>query len=191
MHILVINCSPVRTGATNGITERVKNCCTQRGNTVESVCIDDYDIHLCRGCRRCHETGECFQKDDVKKLMAAYDRADCIVTVSPSYWADVPGQFKVFIDRCTPWCDTHEPHAALKEGKTGFTIALRTGPGMPECERIVSTVEHFYSHLHIRACGHLCLCRVEQKEDLEYREDEIRSFCEKILEAEAPGPENK
>jgi multimeric flavodoxin WrbA len=39
--------------------------------------------------------------------------ADIVVSVSPSYWADIPGQFKVFIDRCTPWCNTHEPHAKL------------------------------------------------------------------------------
>ena len=28
--------------------------------------------------------------------------ADIVVSVSPSYWADMPGQFKVFIDWCTP-----------------------------------------------------------------------------------------
>ena len=47
------------------------------------------------------------------------------------------GQFKAFIDRCTPWCNTHEPHAALLLGKKGYAIALRTGPGMKECEHII------------------------------------------------------
>lgn len=45
--------------------------------------------------------------------MEQYEWADKIVSVSPSYWADIPGQFKVFIDRCTPWCNTHEPHAKI------------------------------------------------------------------------------
>ncbi|WP_334303709.1 hypothetical protein [Butyrivibrio fibrisolvens] len=47
-----------------------------------------------------------------------------MVSVSPSYWADIPGQYKAFIDRCTPWCDTHEPHASIKEGKRDTQLLL-------------------------------------------------------------------
>lgn len=121
MKILVINCSPVRNGATAEIVNTVKQY-VENGNTVKTVCIDDFEIKMCRGCRKCHKTAECFQKDDVTKLMETYDWADKIVSVSPSYWADIPGQFKVFIDRCTPWCNTHEPHAKLSSGKKGIEI---------------------------------------------------------------------
>lgn len=41
---------------------------------------------------------------------ATAEIVNIVISVSPSYWADIPGQFKVFIDRCTPWCNTHEPH---------------------------------------------------------------------------------
>lgn len=181
MKILVINCSPVRNGATAEIVNTVKQY-VENWNTVKTVCIDDFEIKMCRGCRKCHKTAECFQKDDVTKLMETYDWADKIVSVSPSYWADIPGQFKVFIDRCTPWCNTHEPHAKLSSGKKGYTIALRTGPSMPECERIISSIEHFYGHLEIEPCGKLGLCGVEYKEDLENRLEEIKDFCNLIKE---------
>ena len=102
MNALVINCSPVRDGATAEIVKIVSDCLGERYST-ECACIDDYDIHFCRGCRRCHTTAECVQHDGVDALMARFERADVIVCVSPSYWADVPGQFKAFIDRCTPW----------------------------------------------------------------------------------------
>lgn len=180
MRILIINCSPVKTGATAEIVHIVEECLSQ-GNEVRCVCIDDYKIGLCKGCRTCHTTAECFQKDDVDRLMEQYEWADKIVSVSPSYWADIPGQFKVFIDRCTPWCNTHEPHAKLSAGKKGYTIALRTGPSMPECERIISSIEHFYGHLEIAACGKLGLCSVEYKEDVAARADEIKAFCNVIL----------
>lgn len=182
MKILIINCSPVRNGATAEIAKLVANG-VKDGNEVRSICIDDYRIALCRGCRVCHTTAECFQKDDVTRLMAQYEWADQIVSVSPSYWADIPGQFKVFIDRCTPWCNTHEPHARLSAGKKGYTVALRTGPGMPECERIISSIEHFYGHLEIAPCGRLSLCSVECKEDVAHRINEIETFCNTILEA--------
>lgn len=180
MRILIINCSPVRNGATSEIVHIVRDR-VATGNEVKCVCIDDYEIAFCKGCRACHTTAACFQQDDVKKLMAHYEWADRIVSVSPSYWADIPGQFKVFIDRCTPWCNTHEPHAKLSVGKKGYTIALRTGPGMPECERIISTMEHFYGHLEIESCGSLGLCSIEYKEDVAKRLDEIKDFCDRIL----------
>lgn len=180
MNILVINCSPVRNGATAEIVRLVGEYLSD-GNTVQSVCIDDYEIALCRGCRACHTTAECFQKDGVSELMARYEWADRLVCVSPSYWADIPGQFKVFIDRCTPWCNTHEPHAKLSAGKKGYAIALRTGPGMPECMKVIGSIEHFHGHLEIAAAGHLGLCSVEYKEDVADRADEIRAFCAEIL----------
>lgn len=179
MNALVINCSPVRDGATAEIVKIVSNCLGGRYST-ECACVDDYDIRFCRGCRRCHTTAECVQHDGADALMARFERADVIVCVSPSYWADVPGQFKAFIDRCTPWCNTHEPHAALSGGKRGYAIALRTGPGMPECQRVISSIEHFYGHLEIERCGSLGLCSVEYREAVEPRRDEIVRFCEQI-----------
>lgn len=53
---------------------------------------------------------------------------------------------------------------------------------MPECERVISTIEHFYGHLEIEACGKLGLCSVEYKEDIVGRIDEITEFCNIMLE---------
>ena len=176
---LVINCSPVRNGATAEIVRFVAEQLSARYE-IKTVCIDDYHFGYCKGCRNCHKTAECIQNDDADILMNEIDRADIIVLVSPSYWADVPGQFKAFIDRCTPWCNTHEPHRTIRPGKKGYAIALRTGPGMKECERIISSIEHFYGHLEIECSGHLGLCSVEYKEAVEDRKDEISSFCNGI-----------
>ena len=103
-----------------------------------------------------------------------------IICVAPSYWADIPGQFKAFIDRCTPWCNTHEPHATISSGKKGYSIALRTGPSMKECNRIIESIEHFYGHLEITCCDSLSLCSVEYKEAVEARKNEITEFCNQI-----------
>lgn len=179
MRVLVINCSPVRNGAT---AEIVKLVCSNmsRDNEVRSICIDDYQVQLCKGCRSCHTTAKCVQNDDVSKLMEQYEWAEKIISVSPSYWADIPGQFKVFIDRCTPWCNTHNPHATISSGKKGYVIAFRTGPSMRECERIMESIEHFYGHLEIQSSGRLGLCSIEDREAVSMRIDEINEFCRKI-----------
>ncbi len=179
MRALVINCSPVREGATAYVAGIISESLSGRCE-VRSVCIDDYRIGFCRGCRTCHATGKCVQRDDADALTEEFGRADIIVAVSPSYWADVPGQFKTFIDRCTPWSNTHEPHGRLAPGKRGYAAVLRTGPGMKECERIVWTLTHFFGHLEIEMCGSLALCSVENKKAAEARKDEILAFCETI-----------
>lgn len=187
MNALVINCSPVRTGATAEIVNIVSEKLSQKYLT-KNVCIDDYQFAFCRGCRSCHTTAKCVLNDGVDLLMNEFERADMIVSVAPSYWADIPGQFKAFIDRCTPWCNTHEPHAAISAGKKGYAIALRTGPSMRECDKIIGSIEHFYGHLEIEfyghleieCCEHLCLCSVEFKEAVKDREREILTFCDQI-----------
>jgi multimeric flavodoxin WrbA len=179
MRTLIINCSPVRNGATAEIVRFTAEQLSSR-HAVKTVCIDDYHFGYCKGCRSCHQTAKCIQEDDVELLMDELARADLILSVSPSYWADIPGQFKAFIDRCTPWCNTHEPHQTIPSGKKGYTIALRTGSGMKECERIIGSIEHFYGHLEIECCGRLGLCSVENKDAVESRKEEIRSFCQGI-----------
>ena len=179
MNALVINCSPVRTGATAEIVRLVSERLSSKYST-KAVCIDDYDFSFCKGCRSCHTTAECVYHDGVDQPMDEFERADIIVCVSPSYWADIPGQFKAFIDRCTPFCNTHEPHSSLSPNKKGYAIALRTGPGMGECDRIIGSIEHFYGHLEIECCGRLGLCSVEYKEAVKDREKEIFDLCDRI-----------
>lgn len=118
--------------------------------------------------------------DVIREIMNEFDQADIIVSVAPSYWADIPGQFKAFIDRVTPWCNTHEPHACIEPGKKGYAVALRTGPGMPELDRVISSIEHFYSHLEIERAGRLGLTSIEKKEDVKPRTAEILEFCKGI-----------
>ena len=181
MKALVINCSPVRNGATAEIVKIVSGELATRYET-KCICIDDYSFAFCKGCRACHKTASCVMNDAsvIRAIMNEFDSADVIVSVAPSYWADIPGQYKAFIDRCTPWCNTHDPHAAIKSGKKGYAVALRTGPGMHECERLIGSIEHFYGHLEIECKGHLGLTAVEYKEDVEPRRSEITEFCKDI-----------
>lgn len=179
MKVLVINCSPVRNGATAEIVNIISDCLNERFD-VRSICIDDYDISFCKGCRTCHNTAKCIQNNDVDKVIEDFEWADIIISVSPSYWADIPGQFKTFIDRCTPWCNTHEPHATISSGKKGYSIVLRTGPSMRECNRIIESIEHFYGHMEIECCNRLALCSVVDRETLIHRKNEIVEFCNKI-----------
>ena len=176
MKALIVNCSPVKTGATAAIVDIVSGELEPRFDC-KSVCIDDYDFAFCKGCRSCHTTAECVMNDGAQLLMGEFAAADVIVCVAPSYWADIPGQFKAFIDRCTPWCNTHEPHKTIPSGKRGYAIVLRTGPNMKECERLIGSIEHFYGHLEVECAGHIGFTSVEYKEAVEPHRSGIVEFC--------------
>ena len=78
MKVLVMNCSPVRNGATAEIVNIVMGCLEKRYD-VKSICIDDYDIKFCKGCRTCHSTAKCVQKDEVDKIIEQYEWADIVI----------------------------------------------------------------------------------------------------------------
>ena len=50
MKALIINCSPVRTGATAEIVRIAEGQLSARYDT-KSICIDDYSFEFCKGCR--------------------------------------------------------------------------------------------------------------------------------------------
>ena len=62
MKVLIVNCSPVRTGATAEIVMLVSEQLSDR-YSVKSICIDDYSYAFCRGCRSCHNTAKCVMSD--------------------------------------------------------------------------------------------------------------------------------
>ena len=74
MRALIINCSPVRTGATAEIVKLVSEQLSNK-YSVKSICIDDYGFAFCKGCRSCHKTAKCVMSDAavIESIMREYD----------------------------------------------------------------------------------------------------------------------
>lgn len=70
--------------------------------------------------------------------------------------------------------------ANISKGKKGYSIALRTGTGMKECDRVIQSIEHFHGHLEIECSGSLELCSIENQTAVEWRRRDIEDFCQKI-----------
>lgn len=113
-------------------------------------CISEMNIQYCLGCKKCYVDGKCVQNDDVYQIVYDMLSADYIVIAAPSYWADMPGQLKVFFDRNTPFGDTN-PNRVLKAEKKikGIAIAIRAGMRQSENDLILNSIEHYFGHLGI------------------------------------------
>ncbi len=180
MRILLLNASPKANGATQEILRTVREALPESVES-ELVCLGEYTLQYCLGCKACYETCRCVRQDDMGVLLQKMDQADALVIAAPSYWADVPGQFKVFIDRCTPFSDTcpHPDHWTLRPGKRCYAVALRTGGKPAECEHIIDTVEHWCGHMGVELAGSMYFCRIEGKEDIEPHKPGIRAQAER------------
>lgn len=129
MRILMVNASPKKNGATEQVLQWMKEALEERYET-ESVCLGERSIAFCRGCKQCYKTGRCvLPADGVEELLHRMERNDAILFAVPSYWGDVPAQFKALIDRCTPYADTNPlpGHPRPAAGKRVFAAALRAG----------------------------------------------------------------
>ncbi len=104
----------------------------------------------------------------MQALMEKLEAADVLVIAAPSYWADVPGIAKSFIDRCTAYSDTNpDPDGPrLKSDKRCYGIALRTGARPMECEHILGTIEHWCGHMGIDFAEGIYFCKIEGKSDI-------------------------
>lgn len=68
MHIVIINGSPRKNGATAGILHAFEQALSAQGAAVDFLDISDLNIAPCSGCMSCYQTGVCCIKDDGDRI---------------------------------------------------------------------------------------------------------------------------
>lgn len=99
MKIIGISGSP-RDKNTNCMLRTVLDATNQK---YELILLKDKKIQPCVACRKCSETNKCIINDDMHEIYDKLSEADIIVLGSPTYFDNVTGIMKNFIDRCLPF----------------------------------------------------------------------------------------
>jgi multimeric flavodoxin WrbA len=167
MKAVCIAGSPRENGNTDTIVSAVLRGLEAHGVQTSLIRLSGMNIGCCRGCKACCQTGECVQKDDVKRIVSDMLAADLVIVASPSYWGDVTAQMKTFIDRCTPYCNTNGAKLPVVTAARGAAIAVRAGKNKQENLRLVQTIQHFLGHLEIPVAASFTAEGVDTKEDLQ------------------------
>lgn len=137
MKVLAV-CGSPRKGNTQAMLERIMEGAESEGHEGELVLLKDLEIGQCTGCERCRETSECVIRDDMRGIYPKLREADVIVLGSPSYWDNVSGIMKVFMDRTDPlW------HRKELQGKG----AVLVGTGSVSAGKAIDTM-HAFCNLH-------------------------------------------
>lgn len=177
MRAVCIIASPRKNGSTAYIMNSLIKGLLESNYEIKKYYICDCIINQCKGCKKCYKDGYCVYQDDVELIVSDMLSSDLVVVGSPSYWGDVTGSLKVFIDRNTPYGDTNCNRRIVGRGVKGISIAIRAGKKEEENERIIATIEHYFGHLGIESKYRLSVCGVETLDDL------LKMRLDKIEEA--------
>lgn len=121
MKILAINGSPHTDGNTSYATKYALTLLKSEGCDTEYIALADKTIHGCKGCFYCQKEGKCIQNDDMKDILEAMEKCDCLILSSPVYLGSVSGQIKTMMDRTLPLRITDDYKMS---GKIGAGIAI-------------------------------------------------------------------
>ena len=167
MKALCIIGSPKTNGSTARLVDRVIEGMESQKIKASRYFLDKMRINYCKGCEKCEVDRKCVQTDDMNLLIEELYKSDIVLLASPSYWGDVTGQMKTFIDRSLPLCNAKTGETPLPGGKVGVAVAVRAGKSKEENQHIVDTFNHYFGHLEIQPVAELTAEGIRSISDIE------------------------
>lgn len=150
--VLAIVGSPRKQNTYKLIEAVVETVAKKKSVETELVHLADFDIKHCSGCSDfCEKTGECNIQDGMQKLYPKLKEADVLVIGTPTYYWNVTGLVKDFIDRTNPLYNTE----SLK-GKMGVAVAVAEEDGQ---ELALSAISSFFELQNMKQVGGIAIVR--------------------------------
>jgi len=117
-------------GNTFNIVDQVLKSSKDNGAEVQLINLSDYKIGPCLGCEGCKDSFKCVVRDDFDNIVSLIQEAEGIVMGSPTYWYNVSGDMKIFLDRCYSLIKFSETDRSIwisafeDQGKWGVPVAV-------------------------------------------------------------------
>lgn len=132
MKALFINGGPRKNWSTFKMLESAMKGAAEAGAETEMIHLFDYNFHGCRSCLACKlknskTGGVCAVKDDLRPILEKAHDADVIVIGSPTYFSDVTGDTRSFMERLLYPVLSYNPKTDEK-GNLQMSLLGRTIP---------------------------------------------------------------
>jgi len=99
VYILGIVGSKRKGGNTDILIQHALSAAEDQGMATKRIYLSDYKIDDCTGCEQCRTSFTCAVKDGMQDIYPLIESADAIVIGSPTYFYNVTGIVKNFLDR--------------------------------------------------------------------------------------------
>jgi multimeric flavodoxin WrbA len=146
MKVLGLSGSMRKSGNTAHLIKVILQRCEDAGIRTEFVSLAGKKIMPCLGCEKCKEKKWCINEaDDWNEVALKVMKCDVLVIGSPTYYYDICGHCKNFIDRT--YSLYHDRKLA---GKKGVAVAVHANKGVT---RTIQTIEGFLSAHEFASLG--------------------------------------
>lgn len=146
MKVLGISGSMRKEGNTASLVKVILSRCEDAGIKTEFVSLSGKKILPCLGCEKCKEKKWCvIENDDWNEVIRKVLDSDILIIGSPTYYYDVGGHVKNFIDRT--YSLYHDRKLA---GRKGVAVAVCANKG---ATRTIQTLEGFLSTHEFSSLG--------------------------------------
>lgn len=151
-------------------TYMLKTLLDATGMDYDIIQLKKKDLRPCLNCKACHDSFACTQQDDMQPLYQKLIAADMIVLASPTYFDNVTGVMKNFMDRCLPFYFSQH-----LETKKVVLLAMGGYPDLIEydsdgnclwckendacnqsVQRCMDAMGYFANHLGMNVVGKVC-----------------------------------
>ncbi len=100
MKFLAIVGSPRKKGNTDILVDEVLKGVQKEGaHETEKIYLRDLNFSGCTGCEGCQKSHKCVLPDDMQRIHEKIDACDGLILASPTYFYNVTGLTKLFLDR--------------------------------------------------------------------------------------------
>lgn len=146
MKVLGISGSMRKDGNTADLVNVILDRCRVDGIKTEFISLSGKKILPCLGCEKCKEKKWCvIENDDWDEVIQKVLDCDILIIGSPTYYYDVCGHLKNFIDRT--YSLYHDRKLA---GRKGIALAVNANKG---ASRTIQTLEGFLSTHEFSSLG--------------------------------------
>ncbi len=179
-HIIAVCGSYRKNGNTDILLKEAMLGAQNAGASTEIIYLSDYNISFCKGCLTCFneaqgQVGKCCINDDMTNIIVPkIFKCDGLILGTPSYWSNLSGYMKNFIDRMLVFTYNHggcEPSPRLEKGKkamlyvvAGVTYRVSSYEGIHYLP--LETMKIYLRSANIEVVDYLTASEVEGKGDV-------------------------
>lgn len=172
MKVLGLSGSMRKDGNTAQLIKVILKRCEEAGIETKFVSLAGKKIHPCLGCEKCKEKKWCvIENDDWGEVVQEILDCEVLIIGSPTYYYDICGQLKNFIDRT--YSLYHDRKLA---GRRGIAVAVQAQKG---ANRTIQTIEGFLSSHEFSSLGSV--------KGTGYHEGDVLTDAEAMKKAEKTG----
>ena len=164
MKIVCVLGSPRRKGNSAAIAQRFLDRAAALGAETESFHLNTLSYRGCQACYACKtKLNRCILKDDLSNVLEAVKQADVLVLATPTYYGDISGQLKCFVDRTYSYLKpdylTNSQPSRLASGKKLLFIITQGAADETMFDHVFPLYDGFFRWYGfgetrlIRACG--------------------------------------